>query len=41
MKKLMVTMMALSMFAAVGCKQKKAETVKQPSEIEQKVNEYA
>ena len=37
----MVTMMALSMFAAVGCKQKKAETVKQPSEIEQKVNEYA
>lgn len=34
-------MMALTLFAAVGCKQKKAATEAQPSEIEQKVNEYA
>lgn len=42
MKKLMVTLMALSLFAAFGCKNKKATNEpKQTSEIEQKVNEYA
>lgn len=40
MKKLMVTLMAVTMLAAVGCKSKKAEQ-EQVSEIQQKVNEYA
>ena len=39
MKKLMICAMALTMFAAVGCKGKKAAAEK--SEIEQKVAEYA
>lgn len=39
MKKLFITMMAVSMLAAVGCKSKTQEA--QPSELEQKVAEYA
>jgi len=38
MKKLMVSMMALSMLAAAGCKSQKVE---EKSEIQQKVEEYA
>ena len=38
MKKLMVSLMALSMLAATGCKNKTAEPV---SELQQKVDEYA
>lgn len=38
MKKLMISLMALSMLAAVGCKHNKTE---EKSEIQQKVDEYA
>ncbi|MBQ6047167.1 MAG: Zn-dependent hydrolase [Bacteroidales bacterium] len=41
MKKLMVTMMAVAMLAAVGCKSKKTTTEEAVSPIQQKVNEYA
>ena len=40
MKKVLATVMALSMFAAISCKQKAAEPA-ELSEIEQKVAEYA
>lgn len=41
MKKLLLSMMAISMLAAVGCKQKNNEEAPQMSEIEKKVAEYA
>lgn len=40
MKKLMISIMAISMLAAVGCKQKTAP-VEEVNEIQQKVDEYA
>ena len=40
MKKLMISVMAISMLAAVGCKQKTAP-VEEVNEIQQKVDEYA
>ena len=39
MKKIALTIMALSIFAAIGCKHKTAES--SVSELQQKVDEYA
>ena len=41
MKKLMISMMAISMLAAVGCKNKTEEPVAQVSPLQQKVDSYA